>query len=83
MAEDNRKVRSIILASMTNEIQNQYDKLKDVPSIMLCMKDVYAVSDRHIRYAATKAFFGIKMAEGSFVQSHGVNAFPHGKAQGL
>ncbi|KAL0313260.1 UNVERIFIED_CONTAM: hypothetical protein Sradi_5725300 [Sesamum radiatum] len=57
---------------MTNEIQNQYDKLKDVPSIMLCMKDVYAVSDRHIRYAATKAFFGIKMAEGSFVQSHGV-----------
>ncbi|KAL0394829.1 UNVERIFIED_CONTAM: Retrovirus-related Pol polyprotein from transposon TNT 1-94 [Sesamum latifolium] len=43
--EDNRKVRSIILASMTNEIQ---------------------------KYAATKAFFGIKMAKGSSVQSHGV-----------
>ncbi|KAL0457886.1 UNVERIFIED_CONTAM: hypothetical protein Slati_0415800 [Sesamum latifolium] len=26
----------------------------------------------HIRYAATKAFFGTKMAEGSSVQSHGV-----------
>ncbi|KAL0284641.1 UNVERIFIED_CONTAM: Transposon Ty1-ML2 Gag-Pol polyprotein [Sesamum radiatum] len=70
--EDNRKVRSIILASMTNEIQKQYDRLEDVPSIMLRMKDVYAVRDRRIRYAATKAFFGTKMVEGSSVQSHGV-----------
>ncbi|KAL0394816.1 UNVERIFIED_CONTAM: hypothetical protein Slati_4447800 [Sesamum latifolium] len=36
------------------------------------MKEVYTVSDRHIRYAATKAFFGTKMAEGSSIQSHGV-----------
>ncbi|KAL0445734.1 UNVERIFIED_CONTAM: hypothetical protein Slati_1701300 [Sesamum latifolium] len=70
--EDNHKVRSIILASMTNKIQKQYDRLEDVPSIMLRMKDVYAVSDRHIRYAAIKAFFGTKMAEGSSVHSHGV-----------
>ncbi|KAL0411115.1 UNVERIFIED_CONTAM: Retrovirus-related Pol polyprotein from transposon RE2 [Sesamum latifolium] len=70
--EDNRKVRSIILASMTNEVQKQYDRLEDVPSIMLRMKDVYAIPDRHIRYAAIKAFFGTKMAEGSSVQSHGV-----------
>ncbi|KAL0411235.1 UNVERIFIED_CONTAM: hypothetical protein Slati_3713200 [Sesamum latifolium] len=69
--EDNRKVRSIILTSMTNEIQKQYDRLEDVPSIML-MKDVYTVPDRHIRYAATKAFFGIKMTEGSSVHSYGV-----------
>ncbi|KAL0313417.1 UNVERIFIED_CONTAM: hypothetical protein Sradi_5741000 [Sesamum radiatum] len=70
--EDNRKVRSIILASMMNEIQKQYDRLEDVPSIMLRMKYVYAVPDRHIRYAATKVFFGTKMAEGSPVQSHEV-----------
>ncbi|KAL0433692.1 UNVERIFIED_CONTAM: hypothetical protein Slati_2703500 [Sesamum latifolium] len=57
---------------MTNEIQKQYDKLEDVPSIMLRMKQVYAVPDRHIRYAATMAFFGTKMVEGSSVQSHGV-----------
>ncbi|KAL0445275.1 UNVERIFIED_CONTAM: hypothetical protein Slati_2250200 [Sesamum latifolium] len=57
---------------MTNEIQKQYDRLEDVSSIMLRMKEVYAVPDRHIRYAATKAFFGTKMAEGSSVQSHGI-----------
>ncbi|KAL0446375.1 UNVERIFIED_CONTAM: hypothetical protein Slati_1765400 [Sesamum latifolium] len=36
------------------------------------MKDVYPVPDRHIRYAAIKAFFGTKMTEGSSVHSHGV-----------
>ncbi|KAL0448021.1 UNVERIFIED_CONTAM: hypothetical protein Slati_1930000 [Sesamum latifolium] len=60
---------------MTNEIQNQYDRLDDVPSIMLRMKEVYAIPDRHIRYAPTKAFFGTKMAERSSVQSHGVKMF--------
>ncbi|KAL0287026.1 UNVERIFIED_CONTAM: hypothetical protein Sradi_7133300 [Sesamum radiatum] len=39
---------------------------------MLRMKEVYVVPDRHIRYAATKAFFETKMAEGSSVQSHGI-----------
>ncbi|KAL0355750.1 UNVERIFIED_CONTAM: hypothetical protein Sradi_4021900 [Sesamum radiatum] len=38
------------------------------------MKEVNAVPDRHIRYAAIKAF-GTKMAEGSSVQSHGVKMF--------
>ncbi|KAL0409638.1 UNVERIFIED_CONTAM: hypothetical protein Sradi_1898200 [Sesamum radiatum] len=70
--EDNRKVRSIILVSMTNEIQKQYDRLEDVLSIMLRKKEVYAVPDRHIRYAMRKAFFRTKMAEGLSVQSHGV-----------
>ncbi|KAL0394784.1 UNVERIFIED_CONTAM: hypothetical protein Slati_4444600 [Sesamum latifolium] len=35
------------------------------------MKDVYAVPDRNIRYAATKVFFGTRWL-GSSVQSHGV-----------
>ncbi|KAL0412224.1 UNVERIFIED_CONTAM: hypothetical protein Slati_3812100 [Sesamum latifolium] len=33
---------------------------------------VYAVPDRHIRYAATKAFFDTKMTEGSSVREHGI-----------
>ncbi|KAL2246180.1 UNVERIFIED_CONTAM: Retrovirus-related Pol polyprotein from transposon TNT 1-94 [Sesamum indicum] len=57
------------------DIQKQYDRLDDVPSIMLYMKEVYAVPDRHLQYAAKKAFFGTKMAEGSSVQSHMVKMF--------
>ncbi|KAL0462610.1 UNVERIFIED_CONTAM: hypothetical protein Slati_0148600 [Sesamum latifolium] len=41
--EDNRKVHSIILTSMTNKIQKQYDRLDDVPSIMLSMKESHGV----------------------------------------
>ncbi|KAL0307281.1 UNVERIFIED_CONTAM: hypothetical protein Scaly_1160800 [Sesamum calycinum] len=36
------------------------------------MKEVYAVLDKHVRYTATKAFFGTKMTEGSSVQEHGI-----------
>ncbi|KAL0430704.1 UNVERIFIED_CONTAM: hypothetical protein Sradi_0696400 [Sesamum radiatum] len=39
---------------------------------MLRMKEVYAVPDRHIRYASTKAFLETKIIEGSSVQGHGV-----------
>ncbi|KAK4407880.1 hypothetical protein Sango_0369000 [Sesamum angolense] len=39
---------------------------------MLRMKEVFAVSNRHIRFAATKVFFGTKMVEGSYVHSHGI-----------
>ncbi|KAL0445932.1 UNVERIFIED_CONTAM: hypothetical protein Slati_1721100 [Sesamum latifolium] len=38
-----------------SDIQKQYDRLNDVSSIMLRMSDVYAVSDRRIRYAAIKS----------------------------
>ncbi|KAL2240739.1 UNVERIFIED_CONTAM: hypothetical protein Sindi_0715100 [Sesamum indicum] len=70
--EDNCKASSIILASMTNNIQKQYDRREDVPVIMLHMKQVYAIPNRHIRYASTKVFSKTKMTEGSSVQSHAV-----------
>ncbi|KAL0361593.1 UNVERIFIED_CONTAM: hypothetical protein Sradi_3843800 [Sesamum radiatum] len=40
--------------------------------LLFIFVNVYAVPGRHIRYAATKAFFATKIAEGSSVQSHGV-----------
>ncbi|KAL0287233.1 UNVERIFIED_CONTAM: hypothetical protein Sradi_7128400, partial [Sesamum radiatum] len=36
------------------------------------MSQIYAVPDRHTRYATIKAFFGTKMIEGSSIQEHGV-----------
>ncbi|KAL0462717.1 UNVERIFIED_CONTAM: hypothetical protein Slati_0159300 [Sesamum latifolium] len=69
---DHRKVRSIILSSMSNNIQKQYDRLDDVASILQYMKEVYAIPDRHTRYVATKEFFRTKMTEGYSVQEHGV-----------
>ncbi|KAK4404306.1 hypothetical protein Sango_0799200 [Sesamum angolense] len=69
---DHRKVRSIILACMSNDVQKQYDRLDDVALILQHMKEVYAITDRHTRYVATKEFFRAKMTEGSSVQEHGI-----------
>ncbi|KAL0307461.1 UNVERIFIED_CONTAM: hypothetical protein Sangu_2492600 [Sesamum angustifolium] len=44
---DHSKVRSIILASMSNNVQKQYDRLNDVALILQRMKEVYAIPDRH------------------------------------
>ncbi|KAL0427496.1 UNVERIFIED_CONTAM: hypothetical protein Slati_2924400 [Sesamum latifolium] len=70
---DYRKVQSVILASMSNDIQKQYDRLDDVASILQRMKEIYVIPDRHTRYVATKEFFRTKMTKGSCVQVHGVN----------
>ncbi|KAL0325348.1 UNVERIFIED_CONTAM: hypothetical protein Sradi_5104100 [Sesamum radiatum] len=37
---------------------------------MMHLRDLYAVPDRHIRYAATKAFFSTKMVEGFSIYDH-------------
>ncbi|KAL0331733.1 UNVERIFIED_CONTAM: hypothetical protein Sangu_1718800 [Sesamum angustifolium] len=70
--DDHCKVRRIILASMSNDVQKQYDRLDNVTSILQRMKEVYAILDRHTRYVATKEFFKAKMTEGSSMQEHGV-----------
>ncbi|KAL0287523.1 UNVERIFIED_CONTAM: Retrovirus-related Pol polyprotein from transposon TNT 1-94 [Sesamum angustifolium] len=61
-----------MLVSMSNDVQKKYDKVDDVASILQCMKEVYAIPDKHTRYVATKEFFRAKMTEGSSVQEHGV-----------
>ncbi|KAL0427575.1 UNVERIFIED_CONTAM: hypothetical protein Slati_2932300 [Sesamum latifolium] len=50
--------------------------LRMFPSIMLRMKDVYAVPDRHIRYAAIKAFFGPRWPKDRLYKVMGSRCFP-------
>ncbi|KAL0349759.1 UNVERIFIED_CONTAM: hypothetical protein Sradi_4125100 [Sesamum radiatum] len=57
---------------MSNEIQKQYKRYEDVWSIMHRMKEFYAIPNWHIRYGMTKAFFGVRIIEGSSVREHGV-----------
>ncbi|KAL0444175.1 UNVERIFIED_CONTAM: hypothetical protein Slati_2140200 [Sesamum latifolium] len=60
---------------MTNEMQKNYDRLYDVSSIMLHMKDVYTILDRNIRYATTKAFSGSSWLKDP-LHKHGIKMFP-------
>ncbi|KAK4389833.1 Retrovirus-related Pol polyprotein from transposon TNT 1-94 [Sesamum angolense] len=43
---DHRKVRSIILASMSNDVQKQYDRLDDVASILQRMKEMLSLVEK-------------------------------------
>ncbi|KAL0304840.1 UNVERIFIED_CONTAM: Retrovirus-related Pol polyprotein from transposon TNT 1-94 [Sesamum calycinum] len=56
---DHRIVQSIILASMSNDVQKQYDRLDDVASILQRMKEVYVIPDRHTRVSIQE--HGVKM----------------------
>ncbi|KAL0298212.1 UNVERIFIED_CONTAM: hypothetical protein Sangu_3154300 [Sesamum angustifolium] len=69
---DHCTVRNIILVSMSNDVQKQYDRLDDVASILQRMKEIYAIPNRHTRYVTTKEFFRAKMTERSSVQEHEV-----------
>ncbi|KAL0288389.1 UNVERIFIED_CONTAM: hypothetical protein Sradi_7098300, partial [Sesamum radiatum] len=50
---------------------NYNDWLRNL-RIVLDFENQTYVLDRHIRYAATKAFFDTKMTEGSSVREHGI-----------
>ncbi|KAL0311615.1 UNVERIFIED_CONTAM: hypothetical protein Sangu_2456200 [Sesamum angustifolium] len=65
--EDSRKVHSIVLSSMSNGIQKQYERYENVWSIMHHMKELYTVPNRIIRYPVMKVFFGARMIEGSSI----------------
>ncbi|KAL0406052.1 UNVERIFIED_CONTAM: hypothetical protein Slati_3919100 [Sesamum latifolium] len=68
-----RSLPRALLKESTHEERLTFEKwLENNRKIMLHMSQIYAVPDRHIRYTATKAFFGTKMIEGSSVQEHGV-----------
>ncbi|KAL0396370.1 UNVERIFIED_CONTAM: hypothetical protein Scaly_0085400 [Sesamum calycinum] len=71
--KDDRYVYSIILASMTNEIQKQYGRLDVVGSIMLRIKRVYVASNQYIGYAAAEAIFKAKMIEGYLYMNVGIS----------
>ncbi|KAL0428209.1 UNVERIFIED_CONTAM: hypothetical protein Slati_2995700 [Sesamum latifolium] len=64
---------------MTNEIQKQYDRLEDVPSIMLRMKEIYGVPDWHIDKSILRDQDGRRII---CAESWGQDAFPYGKARG-
>ena len=51
--DDSVTVKCIMLASMINELQRQYEDM-DVPSILLDLKELYEEQNRTTRYEISK-----------------------------
>ena len=62
-------VKCIMLASMSNELQRQYEDM-DVPSILLNLKKLYGEQSQTARYEISKQLFCAHITEGIFVQMH-------------
>uniref|UniRef100_A0A6I9QL04 Uncharacterized protein LOC105037131 n=1 Tax=Elaeis guineensis var. tenera TaxID=51953 RepID=A0A6I9QL04_ELAGV len=62
-------VKCIILASMSNDLQRQYESM-DTHSILLNLKELYGEQSRTARYEISKQLFHARMTEGSSVQDH-------------
>ncbi|KAL0387786.1 UNVERIFIED_CONTAM: Retrovirus-related Pol polyprotein from transposon TNT 1-94 [Sesamum radiatum] len=69
---DPKPTRMVSRNPILGELMTEAQRLDDVASIPQCMKEGYAIPDRHTRYVVTKEFFRTKMTEGSSMQEHGV-----------
>ena len=66
---DSLTVKCIILASMSNKLQRQYESM-DTQSILLNLKELYREQSKTAKYEISKQLFCARMTEGSSVQDH-------------
>ncbi|KAL0378787.1 UNVERIFIED_CONTAM: hypothetical protein Sradi_3184200 [Sesamum radiatum] len=74
--EDKWNINRIILSSITNDIQKQYDRLDDIALIMLRMKDIYVILDRHTRLLLQKHSSGPSWPRGPLYKVSGSKYYP-------
>uniref|UniRef100_A0A6I9QKY2 Uncharacterized protein LOC105037105 n=1 Tax=Elaeis guineensis var. tenera TaxID=51953 RepID=A0A6I9QKY2_ELAGV len=66
---DSMIVKYIMLASMSNKLQRQYEDM-DASSILLNLKELYREQSRTTRYKLSKQLFWIQMTKRTPVQNH-------------
>ncbi|XP_031106284.1 uncharacterized protein LOC116010931 [Ipomoea triloba] len=71
--DDDLRAKSYILASMTNELQRQHEKMSDAKSMVNHLQELYGEYNRIARYEVTKALFRAKLQEGGNVGDHVLN----------
>ena len=62
-------VKCIMLVSMSNELQRQYEDM-GVPSILLNFKGLYGEQSQTARYEISKQLFHTRMIEVMSMQTH-------------
>ena len=66
-----------ILASMSNVLQQQYERMLTTYDILLNIKEIFGEQSRAARQVAMKALLNKKMAEGTLVQDHVLKMISH------
>ncbi|GAV66178.1 hypothetical protein CFOL_v3_09688 [Cephalotus follicularis] len=67
---DEKKVRSYLMASMSNALQVQHESIRDSREILLHLRELYGETSRNARFQLAAELCVTKMAEGSSVNDH-------------
>ncbi|KAH7690348.1 Retrotransposon Copia-like N-terminal protein [Dioscorea alata] len=62
--DDDLRVRSYMLASMSNDLQSSHEKMSDARSVLLHLQELYGEHSRTARYEISRELFRAKMSEG-------------------
>ncbi len=64
------QVKCYVLASMTNKLQNQHEKMQTSTEILSHLQELFGENSRMARYEISKQLFRMKMHEGQDVGEH-------------
>ncbi|GAV72030.1 UBN2_2 domain-containing protein, partial [Cephalotus follicularis] len=65
-----KKVRSYLMAFMSNALQVQHESMRDAKEILLHLRELYGDTSRNAQFQLTAELYGTKMTEGSSVNDH-------------
>ena len=69
MDEDN-KVKCYILASMSNDLQQQHEDMSTVEEMLVHLQELYGEQSRTARFEVSRRPFRVKMHDGQAVNNH-------------
>ncbi|XP_052176627.1 uncharacterized protein LOC127790932 [Diospyros lotus] len=70
MRDQDLRIRTYILASITNELQRQHKHMTDARSMIVNLQELYGKYSRTVRYEISKQLFKAKMEKGTDVGDH-------------
>ncbi|KAJ9141315.1 hypothetical protein P3X46_031863 [Hevea brasiliensis] len=68
--EDDIQAKCYMLASMTNQLQKQHEKMQTSSEILSHLQELFGENSRLARYEISKQLFRMKMHEGQDVGEH-------------
>ena len=68
--DDNLKVRSYMLASMSDDLQTQHEDMQDASDVYLSLVDMFGESSNYRRCELSTALFGMRLSPGVPPESH-------------
>ena len=68
--DDDLRVKYYVLASISNELQSQYEHMPTVRTLITHLQELYSEQSQTVHFELSKQLFNMKMHEGQLVHDH-------------